>query len=54
MRWLWRGLVVALVAGVTARVVSHLTDPASAGGQILPAVGGDTWPPVPVKDVRPA
>ena len=47
-RWIRRGLALALlVAVVSVRRGYH-------GDDLLPAIGGDTWPPVPVKDARPA
>ena len=52
-KWLWRAAVVAVVAGIAARVVGRLTGPSSGAGQWVPPIGGDTWPPVPVKDTRP-
>jgi hypothetical protein len=41
-------LVVALVAVVASRLLSRGTAPGSSGGTV-PTIGGDTWPPVPLK-----
>lgn len=46
-----RLLVVAAVAVGTVVIVRRRSH---AGRELLPVIGGDTWPPVPVKDVRPA
>ncbi|HEY5109724.1 MAG TPA: hypothetical protein VII96_08980 [Acidimicrobiales bacterium] len=50
--WIRRGLLVALLAAV-AVVVARALGSGGADGGLLPAIGGDTWPPVPVKDARP-
>ena len=38
--------VVAIAAAVLAR------SGRGTGSAVLPTIGGDTWPPVPVKDAR--
>jgi len=43
------GLLLAALAAVLVGVARR-RDP----GELLPVIGGDTWPPVPVKDTRPA
>jgi|GEM_PF-900136 len=42
--WLVRLLLLVVVGTVLARVVGSVRD-----GRVVPAIGGDTWPPVPVK-----
>ena len=49
-----RVLVLVLLLAVAALVGRKLAGPGTATGSFVPAIGGDTWPPVPVKDVRPA
>ncbi len=51
--WIRRVLLVTLLAVGVLVVVRALGDPASDGG-FVPAIGGDTWPPVPVKSRGPA
>jgi len=48
-RWIRRGLLVALVAAAGA-LLDHLL---GSDDDSAPDIGGDTWPPVPVKDARP-
>ena len=48
-----RILPVVVVAAVAVLVVRR-RHAAGRGGDLLPSIGGDTWPPVPVKDTRPA
>jgi hypothetical protein len=50
--WIRHGLLVALIV-VVGTVVAQALRSGSHDGP-LPSIGGDTWPPVPVKDVRPA
>ena len=50
MRWVARTVLMALVGAVVARVLRALRGGATGGG-VVPAIGGDTWPPVPVKPV---
>ena len=50
-KWIRRGAFIALV--VTALVLAARQAWAPTGAVndgLLPAIGGDTWPPVPVKD----
>jgi len=49
--WIRRGLLVALVVGVGA-ALSRWVGSGSEDG-LPPSVGGDTWPPVPVKPAPP-
>jgi hypothetical protein len=49
-----RGLLLALVLAVAVVVVGRRRAPVGRTGGILPPIGGDTWPPVPVKDVGSA
>jgi hypothetical protein len=51
--WIRRGLIVILVAAGILIVARALGDPASDDG-LVPAIGGDTWPPVPIKSGGPA
>jgi len=53
LRWTFRALVLALAVGGFIRLVGRLTGPAGSTGSVLPTIGGDTWPPVPVKEARP-
>jgi hypothetical protein len=50
--WIRGWLFVALVAAV-AVVVARALGPGGSGDGLVPTIGGDTWPPVPVKDARP-
>jgi len=50
--WIPRLVVLALVAGVASALARALR-PEDAGHGLVPSIGGDTWPPVPVKDSRP-
>ena len=52
-KWIRRGFVLALLAAFATAVVRAL-GPGPGRDAIVPAIGGDTWPPVPVKDVRSA
>jgi hypothetical protein len=45
---------VVLVAVAVVAVVAVVRRPGRPGGTVVPAIGGDTWPPVPVKDTRTA
>jgi hypothetical protein len=45
-----RGLLLTLALVVVAAVVSRLRAPVGRHAEVLPPIGGDTWPPVPVKD----
>jgi hypothetical protein len=49
-----RGLLLVLVLAVVALVVARLRDPVGRHTGVLPSIGGDTWPPVPVKDAGAA
>jgi len=49
--WVCRAIVLMGVLVVVARILRHLTGP-SDGSAVLPAITGDTWPPVPVKISR--
>ena len=51
--WIRRGLTVTLVVVGFLVVARALGDPASDDG-FVPAIGGDTWPPVPLKSSEPA
>jgi hypothetical protein len=44
-----RGLLIALVA-VAVVAVARALGPGGPSDRLLPTIGGDTWPPVPVKD----
>ena len=45
-----RGLLLALVLAAVVAVVGRLRAPVGRHAEFLPPIGGDTWPPVPVKD----
>jgi hypothetical protein len=47
--WIRRGLVLVLLAAF-ATAVARALEPGTGDDGMLPAIGGDTWPPVPVKD----
>lgn len=51
-RWIRRILVLALLLAVGTWVTRRLTAPGGPADACIPPIGGDTWPPVPVKDVR--
>jgi len=51
-RWIRRVLVFALLLAVATWVAKMLTSPGGPAEAFIPPIGGDTWPPVPVKDVR--
>jgi len=48
-RWIRLGLLVALAAAAGG-LLAHLLEPDDGLGA---AIGGDTWPPVPVKIAHP-
>jgi len=50
--WIRRGIVLAVVVALVA-VVARRSRGGGTGGGLFPPIGGDTWPPVPVKDLRP-
>jgi hypothetical protein len=56
-RWARRVVVVAVIGAVVSRIVGRLLDPddrpGQPGSEVVPAVGGDTWPPVPTNPDRP-
>jgi hypothetical protein len=45
---------MALVLTTVALVVARLRAPVGGHPEIVPTIGGDTWPPVPVKDAGAA
>ena len=47
--WIRRGLLV-MAAALTIALLTRRQ--VSADDGILPSIGGDTWPPVPVKKTR--
>jgi len=47
--WIYRALLLAATSLIVAFVTRQKV---SADGGLLPSIGGDTWPPVPVKDSR--
>ncbi len=49
-----RLLVLVLVVVVGAAAWRRTVSPAVGRPALLPAIGGDTWPPVPVKDAGAA
>jgi hypothetical protein len=51
-RWVRRGVVLAVVATALALAARKWGDPGSGDLELVPTIGGDTWPPVPVKDSR--
>jgi hypothetical protein len=53
LRWTFRALVLAAAVGGLLRLVGRLTGPGGAAGPAFPSIGGDTWPPVPVKQPQP-
>ena len=44
-----RGLLLAFALAVVVAVVGRLRAPVGRHAEVLPPIGGDTWPPVPVK-----
>ena len=53
-RLLRRLLLLAVLSAVAVLVGRRVAAGSGAGPEFLPSIGGDTWPPVPVKDVAPA
>ncbi len=56
IRWVRRLVAVAAVAvlgAVVVRLLSSEDRVGSAGSEAFPAIGGDTWPPVPTNPDRP-
>jgi hypothetical protein len=53
LRWTCRALVLAVAVGGSIRLIARRTGPPTNTGWLFPPIGGDTWPPVPVKDARP-
>jgi len=52
-KWVWRLGVLTLLAFVVSRLLESDMDSGHLGDQVLPTIGGDTWPPVPVNASRP-
>jgi len=52
-RGIRRFLIVAAAALVVASVVQRRMGRGGGGDGLLPVIGGDTWPPVPVKESLP-
>jgi hypothetical protein len=48
LKWAWRLLALALVTGVVVRVLKSTAPSDRTGGEQLPTIRGDTWPPVPL------
>ncbi|MGA2837634.1 MAG: hypothetical protein ABSF84_13650 [Acidimicrobiales bacterium] len=48
-----RGLLFVLVLAAVGSVVVRLRGEVSHRTGVLPTIGGDTWPPVPVKQSGP-
>jgi len=48
--WVRRGLLLALLAALVVGAAARRRTGTGAG--VLPVIGGDTWPPVPIKDAR--
>ena len=53
-RLIRRLLVLAVLSAAAVLVGRRFASGGGPGSDFLPSIGGDTWPPVPVKDVRPA
>jgi hypothetical protein len=47
IKWAWRVLLLAGVAAVVRRVLDPNARSGPTGDGSVPAIGGDTWPPVP-------
>jgi hypothetical protein len=47
-KWARRLVVVAIVAAAIARVLESTAPSDRTGGEHLPTIHGDTWPPVPL------
>jgi hypothetical protein len=54
LRWTLRALILAVAVGGFIRLFARLTGPAGITDSVFSPIGGDTWPPVPVKDARPS
>jgi hypothetical protein len=53
LRLMARLALVVTVAAVVARIFRR-TEGSRGVGEVLPSIGGDTWPPVPVNPDRRA
>ena len=51
-RWVRRILVLTLLLAAGTGAAKRLATPGGPADGFIPPIGGDTWPPVPVKDVR--
>jgi hypothetical protein len=51
-KWARRLVALAIVATVIARVLESTAPSDRTGGEHLPSIGGDTWPPVPLNPDR--
>jgi hypothetical protein len=51
-KWAGRLVVLTMVAVAIARILESTAPSDRTGGEQLPAVGGDTWPPVPLNPDR--
>jgi hypothetical protein len=47
-----RLVLLAAVTAVVARILKLAVATDRSGGELLPSIRGDTWPPVPVNPVR--
>jgi len=51
LRWIKRAAILAAVAGAVRWLLNSRTRHERARGGVVPTIGGDTWPPVPVNPV---
>jgi hypothetical protein len=53
VRWVGRLVAVAVVGAVVVRLLDPDDRAGGYGSEAFPAIGGDTWPPVPTNPDRP-
>jgi hypothetical protein len=52
LKWVLKVAVVGATVAVLFRILRSMSGSRSTGGQFLPPVGSDTWPPVPTNPGR--
>lgn len=49
VRWVVRAGAIAALVAVAVRLAGSRRQDGEATGPLFPAIGGDTWPPVPAR-----